>query len=112
VNILLEHESGVATQVHLNFIQRPNQRTLRLIGSKGTMYWDFSKPEVKVFADGEETTYSFEHDASTLSDQSYTDQMRHFVSVVQKKVEPKVPLQKGIENLTLCLDILKEIRNQ
>ena len=110
VNILMEHESGVHSNVHLNFIQKPDRRTLEVIGEKGSLYWEPDKNEI-IFDDGKnKQIYTFENNRmGTPYEQSFYNQMEHFVAMAQKKVKPKVPLTKGIEDLELCRAILKEI---
>ena len=64
-----------------------------------------------IFDDGEnKQIYTFENNRmGTPYEQSFYNQMEHFVAMVQKKVKPKVTLTKGIEDLELCRAILKEI---
>jgi predicted dehydrogenase len=110
INILLEHETGVHSNVHLNYVQKPDRRSLDIIGEKGSLYWEPDKNEI-IFDDGKnKEIYTFGNNRmGTPYEQSFYNQMEHFVAMVQKKVKPKVPLTKGIEDLELCTTILKEI---
>ena len=45
--ILIRHDSGVLSSVHLNFIQRDYQRECRIIGTAGTLSWTFQEPYVR-----------------------------------------------------------------
>jgi len=112
VDILMEHESGVQSNVHFSFAQKPDLRTLDIVGENGNLHWNYYHDASKIIVDDGQNrqVYTFEeNEIGTAAEQSYHDQMAHFVSVVQKKVEPHVPLTKGIENLELCMNILKEI---
>ena len=81
-----------------------------IIGEKGSLYWEPDKNEI-IFDDGDnKQIYTFENNPmGTPYEQSFYNQMEHFVAMAQKKVKPKVPLTKGIEDLELCRAILKEI---
>ncbi len=107
--ILLKHQSGVVSNVHLNFFQKPYYRNFQIIGSEGTIFWDFMKPEVNIFYKDYTEVIKLGNDAMELLEISYTDQMKHFVQVIEKKVPPKISLQNGIEDLKVALEILKEI---
>ena len=110
INILMEHESGVLSNVHLNYIQKPDCRTLNVVGEKGSLSWDHNNNEVIVEDGINKEHFLFKsNDIGDPYEQSFHNQMVHFVSVVQKKDESKVTLKKGIEDLKLCLSILKEI---
>ena len=110
INILLEHETGVHSNVHLNYVQKPDRRSLDIIGEKGSLYWEPGNNEI-IFDDGKnKEIYTFENNRmGTPYEQSFYNQMEHFVAMAQKKVKSKVPLTKGIEDLELCTTILKEI---
>ena len=47
--IILEHESGVISSVHLNYVQRNYYRTIQIIGSDGTIEWDFNSGQTKLY---------------------------------------------------------------
>ena len=107
--ILLKHKSGVVSNIHLNFFQKPYYRNLEVIGNEGTIFWDFMKPEVKILYKDNLETIKLGDDAMELLDISYNDQMKHFEQVVQKKESPKIPLQRGVDDMETALKILKEI---
>ena len=56
--LLLQHDSGTISAVHVNFVQRDYRRACQLIGSKGTIYWDFEGKSVGIFGeDGTKTSF-------------------------------------------------------
>ena len=44
--ILIRHQLGTIGSIHLNFIERDYRRSCVCIGAKGTLEWDFHRPEV------------------------------------------------------------------
>ena len=112
VDVLMKHESGVHSNVHLSFAQKPERRSLDIVGEKGNLHWDSNHGASEIIVeDGQNRqVYTFEdNDIGTTTEQSYYNEMMHFISVAQKMVESRVPLTKGIEDLELCITILKEI---
>lgn len=110
VEILFKHNNGVVSNIHLNFFQKPYYRTCQIIGTEGTLFWDFMIPEVKIMKNGNTEIVKLGKDPMQLLDTSYTDQMNHFIDVINAVSKPAVPLMKGIEDLKTALLILKEIR--
>jgi predicted dehydrogenase len=109
VEILLKHKSGVVSNIHLNFFQKPYYRNCQIIGSEGTIFWDFMKPEVKVLYKDKSETINLGGTAMELLDISYKNQMKHFIEVVKRKSEPVTTLENGINDMKTALKILNEI---
>lgn len=107
--ILLKHSSGVVSNIHLNFFQKPYYRNCQLIGTEGTIYWNFKIPEIKIMKADTAETIKLGEDAMELLGVSYTEQMKHFINAVQKKVSPRIELSKGIDDMKVALIILKNI---
>jgi predicted dehydrogenase len=110
VDIIIKHDSGIVSNVHLNFYQKPQRRYCELIGTEGTLLWDYDKPSLELLFEGRPNkTISFQSAGDELQMVGYVDQMKHFIRVAQGKEEPRVSLDKGISDLELCTSVLKEI---
>jgi predicted dehydrogenase len=105
----MKHRSGVVSNVHLNFYQKPYFRTCQLIGTDGTIYWDFMIPEVKIMKKENTEVVKLGNNAMELLDTSYIEQMKHYLDVIEKKSEPKINLKDGMDDMKVALRILKEI---
>lgn len=110
VEILLKHESGVVSNIHLNFFQKPYYRNCQIIGTEGTIFWDFMKPVIKILSKDKTDIINLGTDPMELLEKSYTNQMGHFIEVAERKCEPRVTLQSGIKDMHVALKILKEIK--
>lgn len=109
VEILIKHSSGVVSNIHLNFFQKPYYRNCQIIGTEGTLYWDFMIPEVRILKKDTIEIIKTGSSAMEQLDISYRDQMKHFLETVQGKAEPLIPLEKGIDDIKTALQILNEI---
>lgn len=110
VEILMRHKSGVISNIHLNFFQKPYYRNCEVIGTEGTIYWDFKKPEVKILFNDKTETEESGTGYLDLLDLSYQKQMEHFMEIIRdRSVKPRADLLTGISDMRVALKILNEI---
>ena len=109
VEILMKHKSGVVSNVHLNFYQKPYYRNCQVIGTQGTLFWDFMIPEIKIMSKDKIEHLQLGNDPMELLERSYADQMNHFIKVASGKEVPITGLREGIEDVRAALTILKQI---
>ncbi len=107
--ILMRHEGGIVSNIHLNFYQKPYYRNCQVIGTEGTLYWDFLIPEVKILYKDKTEIIKTGRGAFELLDESYTEQMNHFTEVIKGNSKPAADLNRGIKDLETALEILKQI---
>jgi predicted dehydrogenase len=102
-DILLRHESGVVSNVHLNFVQRDYRRTCQIIGTEGTLAWDFNEHRVDRFGpDGERAETISEPDGWQLN-QMYLDELEHFLESVRTGVPSMNPMRDAVNVLRVAL---------
>lgn len=99
--LLLEHETGAVSSVHLNFLQRDYRRGCQVVGSDGTIYWDFAMPQVRVVRGDAEELFPLPADWSI--NQMYVDEMTHFLECVAARRPTTAPLADGAAALELAL---------
>ena len=101
--MLVEHSGGVLSQITLDFVQRPYRRWLQIVGSKGTLEWEFLSNEVRRYTErGPEWETAFSargYDAG----QSYVDELEHFAHVVRREEVPAVDLAHAMHVLSVGL---------
>lgn len=91
--LLLRFETGVQADIHLDFVQRSYTRCCKVVGELGTIEWDYSNREIKVFdsATGlcETRTYDFE------ANDTYVAELEHFLDCIDNNRNPMVDLRQG-----------------
>jgi len=100
-DILMEHTSGVISSVHLDYLQRTVARTCKVVGSAGTLIWDYSTDSVRVFTSQENSWQQYDYQADR--NDMYIRELKHFVDCVQKKETPLISLEDGINVLQVVL---------
>lgn len=101
--ILLRHEGGVMTNVHLNFVQRDYRRNCQIIGTEGTVYWDFREQRVNVYGEDGELAETLPEPEGWQFNQMYLDEMSHFLRAVEGAGQTVNPLSGGIDALKIAL---------
>ncbi len=99
--ILLGFKSGLIMSLHQDFIQRNYSRSCKLVGSQGTIIWDFAQNQVKLFQAKTKKWQTFK--IKPNSNQMYLEEMKHFLQVIEGKAKPLVTLDQGREVLKFAL---------
>jgi predicted dehydrogenase len=100
--VLLQHETGVLSSVHLNFVQRDYHRGCFVIGEKGTIYWNFGSPVVELRT-GQDAITRYELDPAWHTDQMYVDEMSEFIRCAESGKQTTCPLEHGKAALEIVL---------
>ena len=109
--ILIRHDSGVLSSVHLNFVQRDYQRECRILGAAGTLSWTFQEPYVTRY-DGDSGAGRREPLPSPWQvNDMYLDELRHFLGSVESRSASSYPVDQARAALRLALDA-KAMANQ
>lgn len=102
-DILLHFTSGVIGNAHINYVQRPTEHTLRIIGQNGIIHWNNSDGLVKWCSQPRGKWKKFpapkDFDRNTL----FMSEMKHFLSCITRKEQPLCTLDDGIEALRIVL---------
>jgi predicted dehydrogenase len=100
--LLLEHESGVLSSVHLNFVQRDYRRCCQVIGERGTIYWDFAEGVVRVHGEDGAERLREQQPAEWDVNDMYMDEARHFLDCVRSRAATVNPLTGGVAALRIA----------
>ncbi|MCL4553235.1 MAG: Gfo/Idh/MocA family oxidoreductase [Candidatus Marsarchaeota archaeon] len=101
--IILRHDSGVLTSLHVSFVQRDYRRCCQIIGTEGTIYWDFADRLVRVYGDNGQIKTSYPDPENWEVNQMYLDELDHFLSAVRAGLQTVNPISGGIDALRIAL---------
>lgn len=99
--IVLEHRSGALSHVHLDMLQRPPRRTLSLLGTKGSLEVDLLRGTAEVHRLSGEVT-PVEVDDGGGWEQTYRDQLRHFLAFAGDDQSPAVDGETALRVLEIA----------
>lgn len=101
--LLLSHRSGVLSSVHLNYIQRDYRRGCEVIGSEGTIHWDFQERRVWINRDVDSTDAVYAQPEAWELNRMYVDELEHFLQCVKEGRESCNPVSHAIATLEIAL---------
>lgn len=86
----------ITGSVHLNFTQRPLAHRLEIVGTQGTIRWDYLQGELKVYDIETQTWQSKPTPPGFERNDMFLDEMKHFLRVVQGAESPRCSLADGV----------------
>jgi len=101
--LLLRHDSGVLSSIHLNFVQRDYRRFYELIGESGTIYWDFHSSDV-VVRRGTSQVEDVRASENWNTNQMYVDELTYFFKCIDRQEEPFSTIEDGFSALKIALE--------
>jgi predicted dehydrogenase len=101
--ILLRFKSGAIAEVHLDYIQRYPTRSCEIIGEEGTIILDIKDGNVKVYTSEKKRWEVFEQPKDYNMNQTYIDEMSHFINCIKGKEEPLINIMEGLKVLKIAL---------
>lgn len=92
----LRFENGSIGSIHLNYTQRPAAHWMEIVGTKGTIHWDYIKGKVSVYDVQESARKEIPVPSDFERNDMFIEEMRHFLAVVKGEAEPVCDLEAGI----------------
>lgn len=103
-NIIMQHENGRTSQMHLNYIDRDFTWQTRIVGSKGTVIWDYVNG-LTILRDNKNKVTKWKDPTGFERDSLYKEQLKRWLKVLDGKAEPEVSLSDGIEVTRVAVKI-------
>ncbi len=106
-DILLTHENGCRSTVHLDYIARPEIRSFHIVGDKGSIGSDLVNRRASrwgIDSDGSKESFIGE---DTWND-NYIEEMQAFIDRIDGKKTIGCTGAEGLEVLKICLEVRKQ----
>ena len=100
---VLELEGGCQASVHLDYLQRPPQHWLEVIGSEGTLRWDGLSGVVRAWTASDRQWREAPAPAGFERNSMFLEEMQNFVGVVRDDEAPRCTLEDGVRALEIAL---------
>ncbi len=102
--ILIEFENGTLCEVHLDYVQRPPSRNIRLVGAGGAIWADLITSKVGIFDSTANGWEVIDLKEGLERNKMYQDEVKHFIDYLSgSSLEPPVGLDDGIKVLQMAL---------
>jgi predicted dehydrogenase len=101
--ILLRFQNNVVAEVHLDYFQNPHFRSCKIIGTKGTIYWDSETNTVKMYDIKKKKWIKKLKLQNYDINMTYIDEMYYFLKCIKTKKETINTVYDGAKILTIAL---------
>lgn len=105
VDILLGYKNGLQVNLHLDYLQKPFQRGVRVVGTKGWACWDLVREGVEMFfydkGELEWRLYPEGYDNNVM----YVEQMKYFIGCLESNTPSMSDFATGERTLELALKV-------
>jgi len=108
----LKMTNGAIGSVHVDYNQQPTSHRWEIVGTNGTMRWDNSTGMLEVFSTGKNTWETQQPPPGFERNDLFIEEMKHFISVVQKKELPICNLQDGKRALEMALAAHQSVQTE
>lgn len=102
-DILLRSRAGVTINVHMDYIQRPPTRTLRVTGEEGTLRWDYYQGRLALYSVQTKAWQEWAEPPGSDRNQMFLDEVSHFLDCLHGRARPLIPLREGKRVLEVAL---------
>jgi len=109
VDMLVSYFSGLEVLVHLDYLQNPPVRIFNVIGTKGSIKWDFYDGKVIMYKYDKPIPIVYNQPKSFERNQMYIDEVKYFMFCLDKNLSPFNDLSESIPFLKSLLKIKKQL---
>jgi predicted dehydrogenase len=99
-SILIEYQNAAVAQVHLDYVQHPQRRTLEIYGDKKTFCYDFGQDRLEIFdceKDGVVTRFF-----NNVRNEQFVREHDDILNAVRTGVAPAVTGREGLRSLIVA----------
>jgi predicted dehydrogenase len=97
---LLKFKNKIITELHLDYFQKPNVRTCKIIGTKGKIIWDWNNNHLQIFKNNKNKFVTKHIDKKYDRNKMYIQELQYFINCVKKK-------QTSMNNVAEAYEIQK-----
>jgi len=103
--ITLRHTGGVESHIHLSFMDKQFQRSQHIMGTAGSLSWDFTRGVVERRGKDGSLVEIIRQPAEWESNQMYMEELNHFLNAIETKSTPMGSLDAALAALQIALTV-------
>ena len=101
-DLRLDFANGASGTVHMDLLQRVPVRRCKVVGSEGTLKWDYFSDKIKLGRPGA-GWQTLDSRQLTDSNEMYIDEVSHFMHCVARNAEPAISGRTAVAVLAVAL---------
>lgn len=103
---IMKFKNNIIAELHLDYFQRPESRSCKIVGTKGTIYWDSDTNHVLVY-NFEKKKWKKKFSIKNYDrNKMYLDELYHFIQCVKNKEKSINTISQGVKTLEIALAII------
>jgi predicted dehydrogenase len=109
---ILKFKNNVIAELHLDYFQKPDFRSCKIIGSKGTIFWDSDTNILSIYENNKNKWIKVLKWTKYDRNWMFKEEIKHFLDCVKKRKTTINPVEKdGINTLKIALAITKSSKS-
>ena len=109
---IIEFKNNIMAELHLDFFQRPEFRGCKIKGTKGVIYWNSDKNEIRLFKNRKKVWEVVLALKKFQRNEMYIDEIIHFLKCVKNRKQTINNLNEGIKTMKIALAMKKSSKNR
>ena len=109
---LLKFKKNIIAEIHLDFFQRKEFRSCKIIGKKGTIYWDSDSNLVKLFDINEDKWIEILKISNYDRNQMFMKELEYYLDCINHNKEPMNTVIESKEVLKIALGIIESSKTK
>ena len=106
-SISLRFKNNIIAEVHLDFFQRPAQRSCKIVGTNGTLFCDFNRNIVSLYELKKKRWKEIMNLKNYNLNDMYVEEMKQLLKCVRTQKKSINDIDQGLKTLKIGLAILK-----
>lgn len=100
---VLRHKGGSFSEIHIDYLQRFYGRSCKIIGSEGTINWDWNERRVTCYQAQNRKLDEFPEPRGYDENEMYLNEIRVFFEAIEGRGKPPVDGEAGMQVLSVAL---------
>lgn len=109
---LLRFKNNIIAELHLDYFQRPNSRSCKIIGTKGVIQWDEKSNLVKLYSVEKRKWINKIKIKNYDDNREYIKEITHFIKCVKTRKNSINSIYEGVKTLQIALAIKKASKSK
>ena len=105
--IIMKFQNNIIAEIHLDYFQKPETRSCKIIGTKGTIVWNSKTNDVKLYNLKNEKWSTKLKIKNYKKNDMYKKELAHFIQCIKQKKKSQNDLSQGNYVLKIALGIIK-----
>tara|TARA_B100001059_G_C17836051_1_gene588181 strand:+ start:5487 stop:6488 length:1002 start_codon:yes stop_codon:yes gene_type:complete len=106
-DVIFRFKNNLQVSLHVDYLQKPYERRIKIVGSKGWVEWDLSQKKVKFYKNKNKKVKVYKYPIAYNHNDMYISQSRYFIKCIKSKKISESSFQEGMNSLKIALAIKK-----